>query len=61
MRKINPKCCNEDSFMYSVLALLHYYDISYNQERITKLRAYMSIYDFADASANGFEMNIPDV
>ena len=59
MRKINPKCCNEDSFMYSILISLHYYDISYNPERITKLRAYMSNYDFTDTIANVFEMNNP--
>ena len=28
MRKINPRCCNEGSFIYSILILLHYYDIS---------------------------------
>ena len=61
MRKINPKCCNEDSFMYSILISLHYYDISHNPERITKLRAYMSNYDFTDTTANGFKMNNPHV
>ena len=59
MRKINPKCSNEDSFMYSILISLHYYDISHNRERITKLRAYMSNYDFADTTGNGSEMNNP--
>ena len=62
MRKINPKCCNEDSFMYSILISLHYYDISHNPERITKLmllRAYTSNYDITDTTANGFEMNNP--
>ena len=57
MRKINPKCCNEDSFMYSILISLHYYDISYNPERITKLRAYTSNYNVTDTTANGSEMN----
>ena len=61
MRKINPKCCNEDSFMYSILISLHYYDISHNPERITKLRAYMSNHDFTDTTANGFKMNNPHV
>ena len=59
MRKINPKCSNEDSFMYSILISLHYYGISHNRERITKLRAYMSNYDFADTTGNGFAMNNP--
>ena len=59
MRKINPKCCNEDSFMYSLLISLHYYDISQNSETITKSRTYMNNYDFTDTTANGFEMNNP--
>ena len=60
MHKINPKCCNEDSFMQSILISLHY-DISYNPERITKLRAYTNEYDFTDTTANVFEMNNPHV
>ena len=47
--------------MYSILVSLHYYDISYNSERITKLRSYMSSYDFTDTTTNEFEMNNPDV
>ena len=61
MCKINPKCCNDNSFMYSILISLHYYDISYNPERITKLRVYTSNYDFTDTTANGFEINNPHV
>ena len=60
MRKINPKYCNEDSFMYSILISLHYYDISHNPGRITNLRAYTSNYDFTDTTANRFEMNNPN-
>ena len=45
--------------MYSLLISLHYYDISQNPEKITKLRAYMSNYYFTDTTANGFEMNNP--
>ena len=58
---MNPKCCNEDSFMYSILISLHYYDVSHNPERITKLRAYMSSYGFTDTTANVLEMNNPHV
>ena len=61
MPKINAKCCNEDSFIYSTLASLHYYDISYNPERVTKLRAYMNNCDFNDTTGNGFEVNNPYV
>ena len=57
MRKINPKCDNNDSFMYSILISLHYYDISYNPERTSKLRSYIKNYSFTDTSAKGFEVN----
>ena len=59
--KISPKCCNEDSFMYSLLLSLRYYDISHNPERITKLRSYMSKYNFTDTSPARFEINNPHV
>ena len=57
MRTINPKCSNKDSFMYSILISLHYYDISHNPDRITKLGPYINNYNFTDTSAKGFEVN----
>ena len=40
MRKINAKSSNIDSFKYSLLILLHYYDISHHPERISKLKPF---------------------
>ena len=57
MRTINPKCKNKDSFMYSILISLHYYDISHNPDRITKLGPYINNYNFTDTSAKLFEVN----
>ena len=57
MHEINPKCDNKDSFMYSILIFLHYYDISHNPERIVNLRPYTNNYDFTDTTGNGFEIN----
>ena len=57
MCTINPKCSNKDSFMYSILISLHYYDISHNPDRITKLGPYINNYNFTDTSAKGFEVN----
>ena len=37
MRKINPKSNNHDSFKYSILISLHYYDIPYYIEKTLKL------------------------
>ena len=40
MRKINPKSSDTDSFKYSILISLHYYDISFHPERIPKLKTF---------------------
>ena len=61
MRKINPKCSNEDSFIYSIIISLHYYDISHNPERISNLMPYISNYYFTDTTASGFEIKNPNV
>ena len=61
MRTINLKCCKEDSFKYSVLASLHYYDINSHLERITKLKLYISKYNFTRNIPNKFEINNPNV
>ena len=50
MRKINPKCSDDESFMYSIIISLRYYDISHNPERISTLRPYINNYDFTDIS-----------
>ena len=57
MRKINPKCDNNESCMYSILISLNYYDIYHNPERITKLRPYVNNYNFTDTRAKEFEVN----
>ena len=47
MRKIVPKSSNINSFKYSILISLHYYDISYHPERISKLKLFANKYSFA--------------
>ena len=61
MRKINPKCSDDESFMYSIIISLHYYDISHNPERISTLRPYIKNYDFTDITPQKFEVNNPDI
>ena len=61
MRKINPKCSDDESFMYSIIISLHYYDISHNPERISTLRPYINNYDFTDIIPQNFEMNNPNI
>ena len=43
MRTINPKCTNDDSFKYSILISLHYYDLYNHKERINQLNKYIII------------------
>ena len=61
MRKISPKSSNIDSFKYSVLISLHYYDISYHPERISKLRVFENKYNFNNITPNDFEINNPNI
>ena len=48
MRKINPKCSDIDSFKYSILISLYYYDISFHSEGISKLKPYEDKYNFSN-------------
>ena len=59
MRKINPKSNNIDSFKYSILISLHYYDISYHREKPSKLNVYANNYNFSDNNPTDFERNNP--
>ena len=57
MRKINPKSCDIDSFKYSILISLHYYDISFDPERISKPKPYKYKYNFIHIKPTEFETN----
>ena len=57
MRKINPKSSDIDSFKYSILILLHYYDISLHSERLSKLKPFENKYNFIHITPNEFEKN----
>ena len=57
MRKINPRSSSEDSFKYSILISLHYYDIYFHPERISKLKPFENKYKFTVISPNEFETN----
>ena len=61
MRKINPRSSNIDSFKYSILISLHYYDISFHPERISKLKLFESKYKFIQTAPNDFEINNPNI
>ena len=61
MRKINPKCSNDESFIYSIIISLHYCDISHNSERISTLRPYIKDNDFTDITPLKFVANNPDI
>ena len=61
MRKINPKCTNIDSFKYSILISIHYYDITPYPKRITKLGPYINKYNFTNTLPKDFERNNPNI
>ena len=47
MRSINPNCSNNESFKYSILISLHYYDLNNHPERINTLNKYINKYNFS--------------
>ena len=55
MKKINPKSSHIDSFKYSALISLYYYDISFHPERISKLKLYKNKYNFSNKIPTEFE------
>ena len=62
MRSINPKCTNNDSFKYSILISLHYYELKHHSERIKQLKPYLNKYIFKlDNNYNAFENNNPSI
>ena len=61
MRKISLRSSDIDSFKYSILISLHYYDISFHPERISKLKPFENKYNFSHIIPNDFEMNNPNI
>ena len=61
MRSINPKCTNDESFRYSILISLHYYDLKHHLERINQLKRYENRYIFKTNNYIAFENNNPPI
>ena len=61
MRTIKALCDKEDTFKYSILISIHYYDINCHPERITKLKPFENEYKFANNTHTTFEKNNPNV
>ena len=61
MRKINPICNKKDTFKYSILISLRYYDINCHPERLTKLKPFENKYDFTNCAYTTFEENNPSI
>ena len=57
MRRIRPRSSDIDFFKYSVLIPLHYYDISFHPERISKLKPFEDKYNLKNITPNDFEIN----
>ena len=61
MRAINPKCTNNESFKYSILISLHYYELNNHKERINQLNRYLNKYNFTSNNYIDFENNNPSI
>ena len=61
MKTINPKCTNENSFKYSILISLYYYDLNVHKERINQLNKYIGNYNFISNNCRDFENNNPHI
>ena len=61
MRNINPKSPAADSIKYSILISLHYYDISFHPERMSKLKPFEKQCNFIHITPAEFETNNTDI
>ena len=61
MRTINPKCTDKDSFKYSILISLYYYDLNVQKERTNQLNKYINNYKFKSNNYEDFENNNKDI
>ena len=62
MRKVNPKSSDVDFFKYSILLIsLHYYEISFHPERISKLKPFEKQHNFIHITHTKFETNNSNV
>ena len=57
----NPKCSNNNSFMYSIIISLHYYELSSHPERIKQLNKYLEKYNLNNTEYNQFEKDNPSI
>ena len=61
MKAINPKCSIDDSFKYSIVISLHYYELNVHKERINRLNKYINNYKFNSNNYDTFENNNPSI
>ena len=59
MKIINPKCTNEDSFKYSILISLQYYELNIHKMSINQLNKYTNNHNFESNNYDNFENNNP--
>ena len=61
MRTINTNASNEDSFKYSILCSLNYFDILHNPKKKCKLMSLENIYNFTHNTPKKFEKDNPKI
>ena len=61
MRIIKIDSSDEDTFRFSILYSLHYYNISRHPERISKVIPFENKYNFSRNTPKEFEMDNPNI
>ena len=61
MKAINPNCTNQDSFKYSIIISLHYYNLNTHKERINQLNKHINNYNFTLNNFETFQNDNPNV
>ena len=60
-QKNRSKSSDEDFFKYSILISLHYSDITFHPERVSRLRMFENKYNSNHITLNEFEINNPNI
>ena len=61
MKSINPKCSNINSFIWSIIVSLHYYEVIPHPERYSKIKQYFGKSELFSDDFEGFEYFNPTI
>ena len=61
MKSINPKCSNTNSFIFSIIISLRYYELIPHPERYSEIKMFFSKYELFSDDLEGFEYCNPTI